>query len=461
MVSGKVPPRKKIATKKRRGMTLVEITLTLTIVALLAGVVFLAIDPAARLQESRYARALSEAKEIEKAIHLFANDVQEEPGWQPDVSIPFQGRMSRMNICMPGIASNITPDYCVNLDELVDEGFLPQMPIYEDPDGREPNVTGFSVYAHGGFWEVLPGQVFVPRSLNFDGTDDYVWTQIPAGYTGLDMNGPGAISLWVKPLGDQPNYAGLVLKAGAGSQNAGIMNYHIHANYFDGTWPNPSCDPACAPNCTDECSLPRCCVSGGSPPGCTTVTDPTNGVSCMSNDPLRAGGYTPQGAWNHQARFGLAQNKWQLIVFTWNTEKVLVYQYVEGEAAPRERSFDNPPDGRLPAPLPGQHLYIGARDATAPTARYFRGILDDVRLYDRYLKREEVVAMTNGTLEDDPIASLKQQFMFNDHPARPIVRADFDRTANGQKMGVTPQKDIAPPWVPLLRGCDQDAASCP
>lgn len=68
--------RIKHMSDRKHGFTLIELLLVVGIIAVLAGVVFVALDPAKRFRDSRDARRLTDIENILSAVHQYVVDNQ-------------------------------------------------------------------------------------------------------------------------------------------------------------------------------------------------------------------------------------------------------------------------------------------------------------------------------------------------------------------------------------------------
>ncbi|HLC91889.1 MAG TPA: type II secretion system protein [Candidatus Saccharimonadales bacterium] len=131
--------------KSSRGFTLIEVLLVVAIVAILAGIVILAINPAKQLGDSRNATRQADVQTILNAIYQYGIDLHGVPGTLPS---------SPTDICSTGFMS------CpyVNLSVLTDNGkYLVAMP--KDPQLGDNNNTHYRVSqdANGRITVSAPG----------------------------------------------------------------------------------------------------------------------------------------------------------------------------------------------------------------------------------------------------------------------------------------------------------------
>jgi type IV pilus assembly protein PilA len=107
--------------KKQKGFTLLEVLLVIGIIAVLAGIVIIALNPGKQLGDSRNAQRRSDVNTILNAVSQYALD--------NDGSIPSGITTTAAEICATGAAS------CTSLVDLsvltTDEEYLVAMP--EDP----------------------------------------------------------------------------------------------------------------------------------------------------------------------------------------------------------------------------------------------------------------------------------------------------------------------------------------
>ena len=125
--------------KKQQGFTLIEILLVIGIIAILAAVVIVAINPARQFAQARNAQRMSNVNTILNAVHQYAID---NTGTLP-ASIPTSADC-------PGTATNEickTGGTCTGLVDLVvlttDQKYLVSMPY--DPSGATTNGAGYHI----------------------------------------------------------------------------------------------------------------------------------------------------------------------------------------------------------------------------------------------------------------------------------------------------------------------------
>ncbi len=135
-----------------RGFTLIELLIVVAIIAILAAVVFVALDPLTRFQDSRDSVRWQQASEIMSAIKLYQVD---NGGYYPsnvtsaassvvyminDGSI-VTGCDSQNASCDTDVTATAS---CINLSDLVTGGYLGQLPI--SPEGVGTWSAGVSGY---------------------------------------------------------------------------------------------------------------------------------------------------------------------------------------------------------------------------------------------------------------------------------------------------------------------------
>lgn len=133
----------------------------------------------------------------------------------------------------------------------------------------------------------------------------------------------------------------------------------------------------------------------------------------------------------------MAANRWYHVVYSWDQN--FAYGYLDGEL-----KFKNPnpdPNSQVHPDLPltaGQYLAatlnftnvaIGNGYSTDPE-RFWKGWIDEVRIYNRVLTPEEVIALTLGT--DD---SLVLYFPFDQAPQSTVVADQSGKGNNGAALG--------------------------
>lgn len=112
--------------KRKNGFTLLEVLLVIAIIAILAGIVIVAINPTKQLSEARNSQRKADVNTILNAVYQYAID---------NGSLPSGITSSAQEICVANTAtttctgSSLTP-----LNELVwDEAYLTSIPV--DPNG--------------------------------------------------------------------------------------------------------------------------------------------------------------------------------------------------------------------------------------------------------------------------------------------------------------------------------------
>ena len=140
----KAMPAMLIARRCRRGFTLIELLIVIAIIAIIAAVAFVALDPLTRFQDSRDAARWADIAALASAIKVdqvdnkgsYAYGVQYDTlnvavvaGTEYMISNATTTTGCNTSACSAVVAT----DDCVNLNELVREGYLGALPA--SPNG--------------------------------------------------------------------------------------------------------------------------------------------------------------------------------------------------------------------------------------------------------------------------------------------------------------------------------------
>ena len=122
---------KKMLERSQKGFTLLEVLLVVAIIAILAGIVILAINPARQLSASRNAQRWVDVNTILNGVYQYSIDTN---------VIPASITAVQTEICKTG-------GVCTGLIDLgvltVTETYLTSMPI--DPTGSSTNGAGYEI----------------------------------------------------------------------------------------------------------------------------------------------------------------------------------------------------------------------------------------------------------------------------------------------------------------------------
>lgn len=145
--------------KIKQAFTLIELLIVIAIIAIIAAVVFVALDPLTRFRDSRDAKRWGDISGILSAIKIDQVDnggsymtavANMNPG---EVYMITDGAPSSPNCtigntyCDVPVTTEISAgDHCININELVTQGYLGTVPI--SPKGAYPwsaNLTGYTI----------------------------------------------------------------------------------------------------------------------------------------------------------------------------------------------------------------------------------------------------------------------------------------------------------------------------
>lgn len=133
-----------------KAFTLIELLIVIAIIAILAAVIFVALDPLTRFQDSRDAARWTDVESIAHAIELdqvdnggvYLTEIQDMVTNTYYMIVDGDGSTAKLSgcddhdsYCGINIANS---SYCVDLDELVEQGYLGDIPV-------SPNYIGNSI----------------------------------------------------------------------------------------------------------------------------------------------------------------------------------------------------------------------------------------------------------------------------------------------------------------------------
>ncbi len=120
--------------KKRAGFTLIEVLLVVAIIAILAGIVILAINPGKQLADSRNSQRRSDVNTIINALYQYSID--------NNGNLPASVTTTAGDVCSTGAATCVAPD--VDLTVLTANGkYLVAIP--KDPSTGTASLTHYQV----------------------------------------------------------------------------------------------------------------------------------------------------------------------------------------------------------------------------------------------------------------------------------------------------------------------------
>jgi len=125
---------------KQKGFTLLEILLVVAIIAVLAGIVILAINPTKQLAESRNAQRRADVNTILSAVYQYTIDGN---------ALPTDITTTATEIC--AVNPETTANECDSLVDLnallVNEEYLVSIPLEPVAASRATNATGYDISA--------------------------------------------------------------------------------------------------------------------------------------------------------------------------------------------------------------------------------------------------------------------------------------------------------------------------
>lgn len=135
--------------QSNKGFTLIELLIVIALIAILAGVVFVALDPLTRFQDARDSSRWTDATAVLSAIKV--DQVDNGGYYLTSITNATQDVNYMISSTTPASGCNLSCDAviasgndCINLQGLVDEGYLPNLPV--SPNGTGSWTTEFTGY---------------------------------------------------------------------------------------------------------------------------------------------------------------------------------------------------------------------------------------------------------------------------------------------------------------------------
>ncbi|KKQ27663.1 MAG: hypothetical protein US42_C0007G0054 [Candidatus Magasanikbacteria bacterium GW2011_GWC2_37_14] len=138
--------------KNKRGFTLIELLIVIAIMAIIAAVIFVALDPLKRFQDSRDSVRWQQASQILNAIKLYQVDhggtnlatiTDMTAGATYMMGTDTSGCDHYNAVCDVSIPGD---GYCVDLSDLVSSGYLSSIPVSPNGAGTwDSGHTGYTI----------------------------------------------------------------------------------------------------------------------------------------------------------------------------------------------------------------------------------------------------------------------------------------------------------------------------
>jgi len=129
----------------KKGFTLIELLISIAIVAIIAGVVFVALDPLTRFQDARDSTRWTDINAVLSAVKL--NQVDNQGTYIPAISSLTDDLYYTIGTCSTGgdsgCGAQTTQAACADLDELQTDGHIASVP--QDPSTGTAAETDYYI----------------------------------------------------------------------------------------------------------------------------------------------------------------------------------------------------------------------------------------------------------------------------------------------------------------------------
>ena len=135
--------------KEQKGFTLIELLIVIAIIAILAAVAFVALDPLTRFRDARDAARFTDVTALISAIKIDQVDNRGNYLWAAGTAASateiYQiSNATTSSDCDTNCSVATATDHCINLQGLVDEGYLAELPV--SPNGSGSWTSGLTGY---------------------------------------------------------------------------------------------------------------------------------------------------------------------------------------------------------------------------------------------------------------------------------------------------------------------------
>jgi type IV pilus assembly protein PilA len=136
--------------KKRAGFTLIELLIVIGLIAILAGVVFVALDPFTRFRDARNSRRSADVASFASAVRVNQVDIGGRYMWalrSPQITAGETYQISNATTttaCNTNCSAVTDADNCVNMQPLASSGYLGSVPV--SPNGSNAWSGAYTGY---------------------------------------------------------------------------------------------------------------------------------------------------------------------------------------------------------------------------------------------------------------------------------------------------------------------------
>lgn len=141
----------------KKAFTLIELLIVIAIIAIIAAVVFVALDPLTRFQDARDSSRWTDVGAVISAIKV--DQVDNGGSYVTAVSDMTNVEVYMIGTCTTGATATSVTDYCdtnptqaacVDLTDLVTEGYLSSVPVSPNGSGTwSDSLTGYTIEKRG------------------------------------------------------------------------------------------------------------------------------------------------------------------------------------------------------------------------------------------------------------------------------------------------------------------------